>query len=159
MVETALALPFLLLMLLGVLYFGRYFYILSVVSFAAQQGALIAASTPNLRDSTVRDSLRGFSPSGQTTNASSLIYNVLASASLLTAGKQGDLPSGSQVLILPYDQGTASPALPDGAVALQIKYPFRLFGSDSPFSGPVMGFSNLNISQQAAAFPQVYQEQ
>ena len=158
MVETALAIPFLMLMLLGVIYFGYYFYIANIVSFAAQQGAITAGSTPDLQDSSVRDSVRGFSPSGQTTNTSSLVYNILASASLLNGGMQGSLPTGAQVLILPYDGGTASPALPAGAVAFQITYPFKLFGSSSNFTGTIYGFPNLNIVQQAAVFPQVYEE-
>ncbi len=160
MVEAALALPFLLFMLVGLVYFGRYFFIMSVVNFASQQGAMLAASTPNLQDPSVRDLIRGFSPTGQTANQASVIYNLFASASLLTGGKQGNLPAGSQVLILPYDQGTASPPLPAGAVAVQITYPFQLLGSSSGISGPVMGFfSDLNITQQSAAFPLVYQEQ
>jgi len=158
MVEAAFAIPFLMLMLLGVIYFGYYFYIANIVSFAAQQGAMTAGSTPDLQDSTVRDSVRGFSQSGQTTNSSSLVYNILASASLLTGGKQGNLPTGAQVLILPYDSGSASPALPAGAVAFQITYPFKLFGTSSQFRTPVYGLPNLNIVQQAAVFPQVYEE-
>ncbi len=144
MVEAALALPFLLFMLVGLVYFGRYFFIMSVVNFASQQGAMLAASTPNLQDPSVRDLIRGFSPTGQTANQASVIYNLFASASLLTGG----------------NQGTASPPLPAGAVAVQITYPFQLLGSSSGISGPVMGFfSDLNITQQSAAFPLVYQEQ
>ncbi len=158
MVETAFCFPFVLFLLVGLLYFGRYFYIQSIVSFAAQQGALLAARTPNLQDSTVRDSVRGFSQGGQASNSTSLVYNILASAQLLTAGSQGNLPDGAQIAILPYDNGTAQPALPSGAVAVQITYPFSLMGQSSSFSGPVFNFSNMNVTQQAAAYPQVYEE-
>lgn len=166
MVETALSIPFLLLILISVLYFGRYFYIQSVVSFAVQQGAILAARTPNLQDPAVRDAVRGFTTDGEVTSTSSVMYNILSSASLLSQGKQGNLPTDTQIVILPYDAGTAVTPVPPGALAVQIRYPFHLLGSNAAFNGPLslamspqatpMIFPNLNITEQAATFPQVY---
>lgn len=100
MVEFALSMMFLLLILFSVLYFGRYYLISQVLLLAAQEGAKIAARTPNLSDNATRDMVRGFTTSGASTNPNSVIFTALASAGLLskpvvgsTAPTLGNLPA------------------------------------------------------------------
>jgi Flp pilus assembly protein TadG len=179
MIEFALSIMFLLLILFSVLYFGRYFLISQVLLFAAQEGAKIAARTPNLSDNTTRDMVRGFSTNGAETNPNSVIYTALASAGLLsqpvsgsTPPTSGNMPPGSSIQILPWDAGSTN-TIPPGTVAVVITYPFELVGnpftgaSSNPvksvalamsFSQPPIQFPNFNISQQAVAAEEVYQQ-
>lgn len=173
MVEFALSVMFLLLILFSVLYFGRYYLISQVLLFAAQEGAKIAARTPNLTDDTNRGMLRGFTTGGAEFNSSSVIYTALSSAGLLSQKTSGSLPPGSSVQILPWDASSTNIPIPAGTVAVRITYPFQLVGN--PFTGksngsvqsvalamsfnkPALQFPNLNISQQAVAAEEVYQQ-
>jgi len=180
MVEFALSIMFLLLILFSVLYFGRYYLISQVLLFAAQEGAKIAARTPNLSDNATRDMVRGFTTGGVQINPNSVIFTALASAGLLSqpvSGNKpptsGNLPPGSSVQILPWDASSNSTPIPAGTVAVMITYPFELIGN--PFSGqnnnpvqsvalamsfdkPAIQFPNFNVSQQAVAAEEVYQQ-
>jgi Flp pilus assembly protein TadG len=170
MIEFALSLPFLLLILVSILFFGRYFLIAQVLLHAAQEGAKVASRTPNLNDADVRDMVRGFSTSGAQANTNSAIYTALASAHLLSQGSSGDMPTGSKVEILPWDSdGTTGNTTPPGTVEVRIDYPFQLLGS--PFGGPrrtvaiAMSFNsapikflNFTISERAVAAQEIYQQ-
>jgi hypothetical protein len=172
MIEFALSFPFLLFMLVSILYFGRYFLIAQVLLAAAQEGAKIAARTPNLSDDNVRDMLRGFTKYGVETNPNSVIYGALASANLLSGTISGNMPPGSQVEILPWDQTVGDILPPPGTIAVKIAYPFQFLGSNlgNPFSGnvaiaftvdgskPAFVFPNFTISQQVTAAQEIYQQ-
>lgn len=175
MVEFALSLPFLLLILLAIIYFGRYYTISQTLLYAAQEGAHVAARTANLSQDTIRASVRGFSVSGAQANTSSVIFSALASARLLSQGNTGNLPAGSQVKILPWDSnGTTDDIIPPGTIEVRIDYPFQLvnnpFGNqasntNTPLkiamsfngSGTPVTFFNLTISQRAVAAQEIYQ--
>lgn len=172
MVEFALAVPFLLLILIAALYFGLYFMTAQITWNAAQAAAQVAAVTPNLSDPTNRDNLRGFSTSGTTVNTNSVIYSSFAAANLLSQGNTGNMPNGSSIQILPWDSdGTAADVIPPGTVAVRINYPFSFLGG--PFGSGAMNtvavnapeyssaqslpFYNFVISQEAVAAQTVYQ--
>src|SRR5271170_1151628 len=129
MVEFALSVPFLLLILVSVVFFGRYFLIAQVLLSAAQEGAKIAARTPNLSDPNVRDMVRGFSVTGAEVSPNSVIYGALASANLLSGTISGNMPPGSQVEILPWDATASDTIPPPGTLAVKIAYPFQLLGN------------------------------
>jgi Flp pilus assembly protein TadG len=173
MIEFALSIPFLLLILFSVLYFGRYFLVAQVLLYAAQEGAKIASRTPYLSDDNVRSTLRGFTIDGAQYNTNSVVYKAFASAGLLSQTTAGNLPPGSNVQILPWDAtaNTNNP-IPPGTVAVRINYPFQLIGN--PFTGasngsvksfalamsftaPALKFPNFTISQQAVAAEEIYQ--
>jgi hypothetical protein len=175
MIEFALAIPFLLLIAVGILYFGRYYLISQTLLFAAQEGARIAARTPNLSDPDVRDSIRGFSVTGAQSNTNSVIYNALASARLLSQGNVGNMPPGSVVEILPWDSsGANDDVAPPGTIEVRIDYPFQLtanpFAPGStqiqmvsiamsfPGGGTPVQFANFPISQRAVAAEEIYQQ-
>jgi len=172
MVEFALATPFLLLLFVGILYFGRYFLISQILLYAAQEGAKVASRTPNLNDPDVRDSLRGFASGGVSSNTNSPIYASLAAAKLLSLGNSGDLPPTAKVEILPWDSdGSAGDnSLPPGTVGVRIDYPMQLMGN--PFKGPSQSvniamsmkgsnppvkFLNFTITQRAVSSQEIYQ--
>ncbi|HEY9790572.1 MAG TPA: TadE family protein [Candidatus Obscuribacterales bacterium] len=174
-VEFALAVPLLMLVIVAVLYFGRYFLIAQTILHAAQEGVKIAAATPidSSNASTFQSTmnvLRGFgSPQGGSPDPQSTIYSSLAAANLLSQGSSGDLPSGASVKILPWDD--PSQTLPQGTIAVQISYPFKFlsgpFGSGAmdtvAVSLPVyqqtspLLFFNFLVSQKAVAASSVYQ--
>ncbi len=179
MVEFALCLPFLFLILVSILYFGRYFLLAQVLLYAAQEGAKVAARTPNLSDSTTRDSVRGFTTGGAQSNTNSVIYTALASAHLLSQSSQnssgGNLPSGGSIQILPWDAtGTSTVNTPAGTVQVVINYPFQLLGNPftgasegsvngtlavaMSFTGPALQFPNFTITEQSTAAQEVYQQ-
>ncbi len=181
MVEFAIATPFVFLILISILYFGRYFLMAQVLLYAAQEGAKLAANTPNLSDDTTRSNVKGFSAGGTATNTSSPIYGALASAGLLSNGVNnansvGNLPPGASVQILPWDQGTGpnvNYVPPAGTLAVVVNYPFQLLvnpfsgqsnGSVSgvavamSLSGPALQFPNFTITEQAVTAQQVYQQ-
>lgn len=180
MVEFALAIPFLLLVLLGIVYFGKYFYVAQNVVYAAQEGARMAARVPNLKDPSVRDAIRGFTTDGalvgvdDATQNPSPIYCALSAAKMLSGddGAHGNLPGGAEIKILPYDDNA-----PDsGTVTVQIKFPFGLmldYRSSAPqgeFGNSVdivsgatrsetpVSFANLSIQQSASATHEIYQD-
>ena len=157
LVEFALAIPFLLLCVIGVIYFGRAFFTAQVLAYAAEVGARQAATIPNLSDSTVRDYVRGFnSGSGGTqTNSNSVIYTALGAANLLSNGTTGDLPPGAQVkILLPQaagggdSDGTVQDFVAPGTVGVRIDYPFSLL--INPFTGKSAGeVSSVSIALTA----------
>lgn len=173
MVEFALAIPFLLLMMLSIIYFGRMYYVTQTVLYAAQEGARTAARVPGLRNPAVRDLVRGFSVDGQEVNPDSIIYVALASARLLSSGTSGHLPPGARVKILPWDSdGSEADYTPPGTISVAIEYPFQLLGN--PFTdagapelqiamaaqgqGQPVPFYNMRISERATVSQEIYQE-
>ncbi len=124
MIEFALAIPFLMLILFSVLYFGRYFLISQILLYAAQEGAKTASRTPNLSDDNVRNMVRGFTTDGAQLNTNSVIYAALASARLLSQTTSGNLPNGSSIQILPWDGTGVGNTIPAGTVAVKITYSF-----------------------------------
>ncbi|HEY9786892.1 MAG TPA: TadE/TadG family type IV pilus assembly protein [Candidatus Obscuribacterales bacterium] len=172
LVEFALGLPFILLILVAMLYFGRLFYVKQVVAMAAHEGARQICRIPGLADPSIRDTARGFTIAGQEFNRNSVIHSMLASGRILSQGTTGDLPPGSQVKILPWDgDGTQDDFVPPGTIGVRIVYPF-VFAGD-PFTGqsnfgtisiwtgeggsPV-SFLNFPISERAVVSQEVYQE-
>ncbi len=176
MIEFALSMPFLLLILVSILFFGRYFLITQVLLYTAQQGAKVASTTANLNIDNIRDAVRGFyaGSAGGEANNTSVIYAGLASANLLSQGNSGNLPAGSKVEILPWDaDGSTGDITPPGVVEVRIDYPFQLIGN--PFSpngpnftvgitntlnnnGSPLHFYNFTITQRAVASQQIYQQ-
>jgi hypothetical protein len=158
MIEFAFAVPFLIFILISVLYFGRYFLIAQVLLSAAQEGAKVAARTPNLNDPNVRDMVRGFTTTGAAVNTNSPIYGALASARLLSNTISGNMPPGSVVKILPWDATGNDIIPPAGTVAIKLSYPFQLMGN--PFQPAaqqtpnlIVGLYTVNAATQGIAFP------
>ncbi|MBU6455419.1 MAG: pilus assembly protein [Cyanobacteria bacterium REEB67] len=174
MVELALSMPFLMLLFIAILFFGRYFLITQTLLYAAQEGAKMASRTPNLNDPDVRTMIKGFTSGGQQSN-SSLISAALGSANLLSNGTSGNLPEGAKIEILPWesDGSSADLLVPAGTVQVRIDYPFGLLAN--PFksnaiaaqsvgvamtadgSGRPVQFHNFMISQRATAAWEIYQ--
>ncbi len=169
MVEFALCIPFLLLFVVAIIYFGKLFYTKQIVIMAAQEGVRLSSRLPNLSDSGNRDYVRGFSVSGQAINIDSPIYRAMAAGHLLSGvnGESGDLPAGSAVEILPWDDTSAN--LPAGVISVRIKYPFAFassptsqseFGSTfDVYTGPggsPISFANQLITEQAVASQEVF---
>jgi Flp pilus assembly protein TadG len=175
MVEFGLAIPFLMLIFVSILFFGRYFLMAQTVLYAAQEGAKLASRTPNLTDADTRSQVRGFNTSGGELNPQSVIYTALGAANLLSHGMTGDLPSGAKVEILPWDSdgSTADNALAPGTVQVRVDYPFALLAN--PFgtsaianqsigiamtadgSGRPVQFNNFTMTQRATAAWEIYQ--
>ncbi len=181
MVEFALSIPFVLLLLVAILYFGRYFFASQTLLYAAQEGARSAAKIPNLSDPSVRDSIRGFTVAGEVVGPddSSLnpspVYCALSAAKMLSGPDRahGGLPPGATVKILPWDDGDNS--LSD-TVTVLIQYPFGLSmdwktGKTSEKFGdsinialslnnekPPVSFANMTIQQSACAGQEIYQQ-
>lgn len=176
MVEFALCVPLLLMLLIGTIYFGRAFFLKQIILAAAQEGARLASRTPNLADNAVRDTVRGFTTSGAVANTSSVIYAALAAGYLLSDGAAGDLPSGAQVKILPWDSdGASTDSIPNGTVAVVINYPFNFNvqsagnASNNASGGfdiatSIDGTSNpvhlpsFTVSEKAVSAAEIYQE-
>lgn len=174
MVEIALSIPFLLLCLVAIIYFGRAYFITETVTFAAQEGAKVASRIPNLNDSANRDFVRGFTTGGAEANRSSVVHSVLGGASLLSNGRTGDLPPGASVRILPWDGVEADDNWQTGTIMVVVKYPFSLLINS--FTGQASGettevniamsadeqnpvrFGDFTIRQSATVSPQIYQE-
>jgi hypothetical protein len=178
MVEFAFAIPFLLLCVIAIIYFGRVFFTAQMLAYAAQEGARQAATIPNLDSADVREVLRGFSTSGSESNPNSVIYAALGSAHLLSQGTMGDLPPGAVVkILLPNgggdSDGSAQDLVPPGTVAVRIDYPFSLL--INPFTGRSEGhvssvsialtadpndapvpFPDFKLSEKAVVAQQVY---
>ncbi len=171
MIEFALCIPFLLLMLFSLVYFGRYFLLTQVILHAAQEAAKVAARTPNMSDDSTRESVRGFTSDGSGSNTQSVIYAALGSANLLSNGSTGDMPDGAKIEILPWDSdGTTEDTTPDGTIQVRIDYPFQLLGNifdgtTEPIkmsftldgSKPAFTLPNFTISQRAIAAQEIYQ--
>ncbi len=169
MVEFALCIPCLLLFVVAIIYFGKLFYTKQILIMAAQEGARLSSRLPNLSDGGNRDYVRGFSVSGQAINTDSPIYRAMAAGRLLSGanGESGDLPEGSTVEILPWDDTSAN--LPAGVISVRIKFPFAFvsspamqseFGSTfDVYTGPggnPISFANQFITEQAVASQEVY---
>jgi Flp pilus assembly protein TadG len=183
MVEFAISFPFVLLLLVSIIFFGRYFLIAQVLLYAAQEGSKVAARTPNLSDPDVRGQVRGFTVTGAQLNINSVIYTAIASANLLSNGNTGNMPPGSRVEIFRsgavdnWDaDGTAADTTALGTVQVRIDYPFELIGN--PFNGgasqgsvsgtvaiamtvdgsrPPLRFNNFTITERATAGEEIYQ--
>src|ERR1700679_4202471 len=121
MVEFGLSIPFLMLIFIAMLFFGRYFLLAQTILYAAEEGAKMASRTPNLTDPDTRTQVKGFSSTGSQQNPQSLIYNALGAANLLSNGQTGDLPPGAKVEILPWDSdgSIADNAVPLGTVQVR----------------------------------------
>lgn len=179
MIELALAMPFIFLIIVSMVFFGQYFLIAQLLLHTAQEEAKIAGRTPNLYDPNVREMISGFTTTGDAVNPQSIIYTALASARLLSQQTSGNMPSGSKVeIILPMDLGGGDSdgslldtAVPDGAVEVRIDYPFQLLGNpfqgrsptvavamSLPGGGTPLKFSNLTISERAVAAQEIYQQ-
>lgn len=175
LVEFALSIPFLLLCLIAIIYFGRAYLITETISFAAQEGAKTASRFPNLSDPGTRDFVRGFTTGGTASNPNSVVYGILGGAKLLSNGQTGDLPPGATVKILPWDAADADDVSPQGTITVVVKYPFSLL--INPFTGRASGqttkvaiamsadssqspvvFDDFSIRQTATVSPQIYQE-
>jgi hypothetical protein len=175
MVELGIAMPFLMLMLVAILFFGRYFLMAQTLLYAAEEGAKLASRTPNLSDPDVRNLVRGFSTGGGQSNGQSLICIALGAANLLSNGQTGSLPTGAKVEILPWDSdgSPGDAAVQPGTVQVRIDYPFSLLAN--PFgtstianqnigiamtangSGRPVQFNSFTITQRATAAWEVYQ--
>ena len=174
MVEFAFAIPFLLLIVLTIMYFGRVFYTKQAVAMACQEAARLASRTPELSDAQVRESLTGFSTSGDAVNANSVVAQQLGSAKLLSQGTTGSLPPGAKVKVLPFDSdGSIEDQVAPGTVGVRIEYPFVFVGnafstSASEFGNSVgvysgaggspVSFLNFPISERAVSLTEVYQQ-
>ncbi|HAF10804.1 MAG TPA: hypothetical protein DCK98_12090 [Chloroflexi bacterium] len=120
LVEVALALPLLLLILLGVADLGRAFYYTTAVASAARQGAAyVAAASPPISSSTLKAkacAATGFDPSGACGTAVTLadcqIAGNLCAYDVTTA-----VPAGG-----PGCDGAGTP----GTVAVQVTYALQL---------------------------------
>lgn len=164
MVEFALSLPLVLLLLVATMYFGRAFYVKQIVTMAAQEGTRMIARVPGLADNGSRDYMRGFTTDGQAINTNSPIYIALAAGHLLDGpnGTSGNLPAGSHIEVLPWDNSSVN--LAPGTVSVKIDYPFTFvggsnFGTIRIWSGPdgaAIPFANTLISEQAVAAQEVY---
>ena len=162
MIEFALCIPFMILFLMATCYFGLAFYTKQVVSMATQEGVRMACRI-DLTQAQNLDYIRGFTVDGQSINPSSPIYQMFSAANLLSQGTSGNLPSGSTVKILPFDD--QSVFVPPGAVAVQITYPFKLLNSPlffgnlniwTSFTGAPVSLQNWNMTEQSTAMQEVF---
>jgi len=174
MVEFAFSIPFLLLIIVTIMYFGRVFYIKQAVAMACQEGARLASRTPDLSDVQIRESVTGFTLSGDPVNSSSVVAQQLGSARLLSQGATGSLPPGAKIKVLPFDSdGSVEDEIAPGTIAIRIEYPFVFTGN--AFTGGAKDFGNsigiytgvggspvsfldFPISERAVALAEVYQK-
>lgn len=169
MVEFALCIPCLLLFVVAIIYFGKLFYTKQIVIMAAQEGARLSSRLPNMDNSANRDYARGFGISGEAINIDSPVYRAMAAGHLLTGtnGESGDLPAGSTVEILPWDDPSVN--LPQGVISVRIKYPFTFLSSaNSPSQfgktfdvytgadGSPISFADQLVTEQAVASQEVF---
>lgn len=144
LVEFALAIPFVVLVLVAIMYFGRVFFVKQAVLLATQEAARDLSRIPSeLLDSPIfLENRVGYTSTGQATNSDSVAAGILGAANLLSGGKTGDLPPGSRVDVY-YLQGSTLPggaSLPQGAIAVRISYPFKFIGD--PFGNNPSEFGN-----------------
>lgn len=174
MVEFALAIPFILLIIMAIMYFGRVFYVKQSLSLAAQEGTRALSRMPNLSDPSVREFVVGFTPDGQLVNPDSVVAGALGSARLLSSQNTGNLPAGSKVRVLPWDAGSdPEDTIPAGTIAVRIEYPFKFL--ENPFNsgnsefgnsvdiwtgpdGAPVSFLNFPISERTVAMPELFQQ-
>lgn len=174
LVEFALAIPFILLIIVAITYFGRVFYVKQTVSLATQEGVRSISRLPNLSDPSVREFAVGFTTNGQLVNPNSTVAQALGSARLLSNQTTGNLPPGSIVRVLPWDSaGAVEDNIPAGTIAIRIEYPFKFLGnpfdgSSSEFGdsidvwtgegGDPVSFIDFPISERTVAMPELYQQ-
>ena len=137
MVEFAFSLPFFLLIMITILYFGRYFYLKQVIFSACQEAARSLSTSANLNDAAARRLVTGFDENGALVEATAPVAVLLGNANLLSQGNTGDLPAGASIRVLPYEATGTDPTLPDGTIAVKIDYPFVFIGS--PFDASAKG--------------------
>lgn len=77
LLETALTLPLLLLVSVGIFEFGRAYQVEQVLTNAAREGARVAV-IPGTDTATVQARVRGYLTSGQMSNPNSAVINVTA---------------------------------------------------------------------------------
>lgn len=154
MLEFAFALPFLLLIVVTIIYFGRVFYIKQIVLSAAQQAARAASRIPN-------------ASANKDIYIDPIIAQTLFNARLIS---DTTLPAWVQT------QVTTQSGLPAGTVAVQVNYPFVFIGSPgapnqpaSEFDPQTFGvyagdggptsvpFYNFTITETAVALSEVFQ--
>ena len=156
LVELALAIPFLLMVLFCLFYFGRQFYIKQILLIACQATAQLASQYPNLNSPGLRNYLRGFTTSGQVVNLNSPNYEAFSAANMLSNGNSGNLPPGSQVYIMPYDTTNingiqASP----NSVSVVIQYPLNIFVNTQNLNiwmgnGNPLTLSNFTVTEYSS---------
>ncbi|MBZ0185872.1 MAG: pilus assembly protein [Candidatus Obscuribacterales bacterium] len=143
LVEFALAIPFVVLVIVAIMYFGRVFYIKQVVLLATQEAARDLSRMPGeiLDDPTLRESRIGFTTTGAQTEPNSVAGGILGAANLLSAGNTGDLPPGSQVNVYYYPNNLPPDGiLPVGSIKVRISYPFKFI--NNPFGTTSTEFGN-----------------
>lgn len=155
LVELALAIPFLLMVLFCLFYFGRLFYIKQIMLIACQATAQLASQYPNLNNPSLRNYLRGFTTSGQVINLNSPNYEAFSAANMLSNGNSGNLPPGSQICLMPYDTTNingiqASP----NSVSVVMQYPLNIFGNSHNLNiwmgnGNPLTLNNFTVTEYA----------
>jgi Flp pilus assembly protein TadG len=86
LLESAVTIPILLLVAVGVFEFGRAFQTWQVLTNAAREGARLAV-TPNSTTSTVTTRVRDYMQTGQLANYASASVNVDKAASIVVNGQ------------------------------------------------------------------------
>jgi Flp pilus assembly protein TadG len=95
LLESAVTIPILLLVAVGVFEFGRAFQTWQVLTNAAREGARLAV-TPNSTSSTVTDRVRDYMQTGQLANYSTAAVTVNKSATIVVNGQN---QSASEVTV------------------------------------------------------------
>jgi Flp pilus assembly protein TadG len=95
LLESAVTIPILLLVAVGVFEFGRAFQTWQVLTNAAREGARLAV-TPNSTTSTVTDRVREYMQTGQLANYSTAAVTVNKSATIVVNGQN---QSASEVTV------------------------------------------------------------
>lgn len=165
LVEFALAIPFVVLVIVAIMYFGRVFYVKQAVLLATQEAARDLSRIPSeLLDSQVfLENRVGYTSTGQATNGDSVAAGILGAANLLSGGKTGDLPPGSRVDVY-YLPGSTLPggtSLPPGAVAVRISYPFKFIGGTNQVDvwsgegGDPVSFGDFDVSELTVSVKEI----
>jgi Flp pilus assembly protein TadG len=81
LIETAITLPLLLLVAVGIFEFGRAFQTWQVLTNAAREGARLAAM-PGSSDTAVKARVQSYLTSGQLTNTPSIVLNPTSTVSI-----------------------------------------------------------------------------
>ena len=163
MVEFAFSLPFFLLIMLTILFFGRYFYIKQVVLSACQEAARRLSTSANLASADNRQAITGFDTSGNLVNGTAPVAVLLKGAGLFSGD---NLPVGSSVKVLPFDAEGDDPVVQDGTLAVKITYPFNFMAGQgqndyvavySGDDGAPVRFENGLISEIAVSHMDISQ--
>src|SRR5262252_1760192 len=81
LIETAMTLPLLLLVSVGIFEFGRAFQTWQVLTNAAREGARLAVM-PSTTDAEVKARVQGYLTAGQLTNTPDIVVNPLSTVSI-----------------------------------------------------------------------------